>query len=127
MSLSEKPPITDSPWFWVLAFSVVGLISLGAISGQYGKRQARLERQYQARERVAEGAVSDPSRREYATPDDTLVPLWPLAILLLGVAGASAYMLKCQSATGNSRQDSTRTTSQFDSSPRPSASRSNHR
>ena len=48
----REPPITDSPWFWVLVFSVVALIALGAISGQYGKRQARLERQYQARERV---------------------------------------------------------------------------
>ena len=35
-----------------LLFSVVALIALGAISGQYGKRQARLERQYQARERI---------------------------------------------------------------------------
>jgi hypothetical protein len=104
---NPKSPITDSPWFWVLIFSCVGLIALGAISGQYGKRQARLERQYQARERVAEGAigdgaVSDPARREYATPDDTLVPLWPLAVLLVGVAGASAYMLKRSSGSGNS-------------------------
>lgn len=91
--MSEKAPITDSPWFWVLLFSMVGLIALAAISGQYAKRQTRLERQYQARERVAEGAVGDPQRREYATPDSTLIPIWPLAILLGGVIVLAAVML----------------------------------
>ena len=67
MTAHETPPITDSPWFWVLLFSVVGLIALGGISGQYGKRQARLERQYQARERIRDEAVGDPARREYST------------------------------------------------------------
>ena len=91
--VSNPAPITDSPWFWVLLFSVMGLIALVAISGQYGKRQARLERQYQARERVAEDAVADPERRQYATPNATLVPLWPLAILLGGVIVLAAVML----------------------------------
>jgi hypothetical protein len=99
--MSEQVPITDSPWFWLLAFSGVALIALATISGQYGKRQARLERQYQARERVADGAVgdgatSDPERREYASPDNTLVPLWPLAIPLVGVAGFATVMLRRQ-------------------------------
>lgn len=101
MSFSEKPPVTDSPWFWLLAFTGVALLALVTISGQYGKRQARLERQYQARERVADGAVgdgatSDPERREYASPENTLVPLWPLAIPLVGVAGFAAVMLRRQ-------------------------------
>lgn len=93
MPPSSKPPITDSPWFWVLLFSVVGLLAVAAISGQYSKRQARLERQYQARERVAEGTVGDTDQREYATPERTLIPLWPLAVVLVGVAIASAVML----------------------------------
>jgi hypothetical protein len=93
MPASSKPPVTDSPWFWVLLFSVVGLLAVAAISGQYGKRQARLERQYQARERVAGGTVGEPDQRDYATPDSTLIPLWPLAVVLVGVAIASAMML----------------------------------
>ena len=97
--MSEQPTLTDSPWFWVLVFSLMGLIALGAISGQYGKRQSRLERQYQARERIAEGAVGDDAagdaeRREYASPKDTLVPIWPLAILLVGVVALAAMMLR---------------------------------
>lgn len=96
--MSDEAPITDSPWFWVLLFSIVGLIALGGISGQYGRRQARLERQYQARERIAAGEVGDnagedPERHEYATPDRTLVPIWPLAILLGGVILLAAVML----------------------------------
>ena len=98
MSTNEKPPITDSPWFWVLLFSIVGLVALGGISGQYGKRQARLERQYQARERIRDhtlgnGAVNDPTRRDYATPEHTLVPIWPLAVVLGGVVVLAAVML----------------------------------
>lgn len=98
MSPPVKPPITDSPWFWVLLFSLVGLIALATISGQYGKRQARLERQYQARERIragatGDGAVGDPARRDYSTPEKTLVPIWPLAIALGGTVVFAAVML----------------------------------
>ncbi len=92
--MSKQAPITDSPWYWVLVFSLMGLIALGAISGQYGKRQARLERQYQARERIRDDAVGDSERREYASSDDTLVPLWPLAIPLLSAAAFAAVMLR---------------------------------
>jgi hypothetical protein len=98
MPPTEKPPVTDSPWLWVLLFAVVGLILLGVISGQYGKRQARLERQYQARERIADDelgdeAAADPARRAYSSPEKTLVPIWPLAVLLGGTIVLSAVML----------------------------------
>jgi hypothetical protein len=91
--MSQKSPITDSPWFWVLVFSLMGLVALVAISGQYGKRQSRLERQYQARERIAADAVEDPQRREYSTPGDTLIAIWPLAVVLAGVAVFAIVML----------------------------------
>jgi hypothetical protein len=94
--MDSRPPITDSPWFWVLMFSLMGILALATISGQYGKRQARLERQYQARERVAtagpEGAAHT-SPRPYATADDTLIPLWPMAVVLGGVAVLATGML----------------------------------
>ena len=98
--MSQRPPITDSPWFWVLLFSVVGLVALAAISGQYGKRQARLERQYQARERIREDAVGDPRRPEYSAPDKTLVPIWPLAVVLGGVVLVAAVMLGREQGRG---------------------------
>ena len=91
---SRAAPITDSPWFWVLAFSLMALLALVAIGGKYGRRQTRLELQYQARERIADRASTannsaaaarrddPPRRREFATPGDNLIPLWPLAAIL---------------------------------------------
>jgi len=91
--MSERSSITDSPWYWVLLFSVVGLGAIGAIHVKYGRRQAGIERQYQARERVMEDATADPGRREYSSPEATLIPLWPLTVLLGGAATAAAVML----------------------------------
>jgi hypothetical protein len=99
MEAHEHPPITDSPWFWVLIFSLMALGALMAIGGKYGRRQSAIERQYQARERIAERPVAgnnsadaernelqQASPRNFASPDNTLIPLWPLAVLLVTVA-----------------------------------------
>lgn len=91
--MSEKAPITDSAWFWVLLFTAVGLLALFAMHGHYSQRQARIERQYQARDRVANDDVGDSARRDYSLPSETLIPLWPLAILLVGVAAGASIML----------------------------------
>jgi hypothetical protein len=99
------PPVTDSPWFWLLAFSLMALLALVAIGGKYSRRQANIERQYQARERVAEKltAENNPSAlgridvanggRPYARPATGLIPIWPLAVLLGLVSLAAAVML----------------------------------
>lgn len=105
MEAQTRPPVTDSPWFWVLAFSLMGIIALAALNGKYSRRQANIERQYQARERVAEklGAENNPdlgvriddseARRAYATPGDQLIPVWPLAALLSLISIVAAAML----------------------------------
>jgi hypothetical protein len=106
MEPQARPPITDSPWFWVMMFSLMALGALVAIGGKYGQRQSAIERQYQARERVAEqqaagnnltgierSVAEDPARREFASPGSTLVPLWPLAVLLVFVALLAVVML----------------------------------
>ena len=98
---------TDSPWFWVLLFSLTALLALAVVgfSGRYGKRQSGIERQYQARERVAEKLAAEnnsadggridgqESRRPFATPGEQLIPLWPLGVLLGLVACFAAAML----------------------------------
>jgi hypothetical protein len=106
MEPQARPPVTDSPWFWVMIFSVMALGALVAIGGKYARRQSAIERQYQARERVAlrqpaennsagveRNLAEDTPRREFASPDDTLVPLWPLATLLAAVAAFAIVML----------------------------------
>jgi hypothetical protein len=105
MATDEHAAVTDSPWFWVLIFSVMGLLALAVIGGKYARRQANIERQYQARERVAERIATEnnpaatdriedsDARREYATPGDQLLPIWPLAVLLGIVVVVAAAML----------------------------------
>ncbi|HEY4723947.1 MAG TPA: hypothetical protein VII92_18990 [Anaerolineae bacterium] len=104
-------PITDSPWFWLLVFSVVGIGALAAISGKYGRRQANIERQYQARERIAQGDTisgdadtaqdgDSASRRSYSMPGETLIPLWPLAVGLGAIALFAAVMLARERGRG---------------------------
>jgi hypothetical protein len=115
MENEEPQPLTDSPWFWVLAFSLMALLALVAIGGKYGRRQTRLELQYQARERIAErraaannlpadARIDDhTSRRRFASPRDNLIPLWPLAVVLFLVAIFSAIMLGRQSTAAARR------------------------
>jgi hypothetical protein len=106
---NPQSPLTDSPWFWVLAFSAMALGALLAIGPKYGGRQARLERQYQARERIlderagtsiaangndqAQTIEGQGQRRPFASADDTLIPLWPLAVILALVMIGSGVML----------------------------------
>ena len=105
MNDREQASVTDSPWFWVLIFSLMALGALVAIGPKYGRRQAVLERKYQARERVAErlgtnGGVNEGpqagapvERRELASAENRLIPLWPLAAILTVVALFAATML----------------------------------
>ena len=103
---NPQSPLADSPWFYVLAFSLTALLAVVIISPKYGRRQSAMDRNFQARTRVAEkqadgnnsaaparkGQVAD--QHGYSTPDDTLVPLWPLAAILIVVALFATYMLR---------------------------------
>lgn len=105
-STNQSPPVTDSPWFWVLVFVLVGLVGLAAIHDKYGKRQAGIERQYQARERTAEQvaavgkaesgdgkAAEDVPLPAYATPGHNLISIWPLFAILAVLGVVAAFML----------------------------------
>jgi len=88
--------IADSPWLWALLFSVFGLILLFIFHPKYRDLQSMRERQYQARERT--GPIefeleAMAARRDYATPENTLIPVYPLAVLLGAVAALSLAML----------------------------------
>jgi hypothetical protein len=105
MDSNYKPPITDSPWFWVLLFSAFALFMFWRFSGRYYDRQAQLERHFQAKDRVMNndpvadrlhtkilGRV-DENRRRLATPDEPLIPVWPLIVLLICAIAISSYKL----------------------------------
>lgn len=83
----------------------MGLVALFAMHGKYSRRQANIERNYQARTRVAEKVAAENNsaepdrmdklevRQEFSTPDQNLVPLWPLAVLLGSAAIVASAML----------------------------------
>ena len=87
-----KPPITDSPWFWLFLFGVFGLAALAAIGPKYVRRQALIERQYYAREEIVRRQSESPEDRAAskaqpaeAPPGELLIPLRPLALLLSAI------------------------------------------
>jgi hypothetical protein len=99
---TRRPAMSDSPWFWVLLFSLAGLVALVVISPQYAKRQRRLEMQYQAREEMTrrqltgEPRARDPGDEGEApppAPGDLIIPLWPLELALVVVGGLAGRML----------------------------------
>ena len=100
---AKAPPITDSPWLWFALFTGCGLAALVATGGKFGKRQANIEHQYQARAAVASGRLQveqtgggemrTTGALHYTTPDDTAVPIWPLELILGVLCAASFYML----------------------------------
>jgi hypothetical protein len=101
--MRAKEPITDSPWFWFALFTAVGLAALLATGGRLGKRQANIENKYQARAAVARGAVTIEAEGsgahratktpKYSTPNEHVIPLWPLEIVLGLIFFGSLVML----------------------------------
>jgi uncharacterized membrane protein affecting hemolysin expression len=89
-------PITDSPLFWVLLFGSVALVMLTAVEPKYIKRQERLERMQQSRQR----AQAASPRPEDA---DREMPLWrptrpaslrPLMLFLAAVLLAAMLVMQ---------------------------------
>jgi hypothetical protein len=108
-SALPKEPITDSPWLWIALFTGFGLAALLATGGKFGRRQANIEHQYQARAAVASGKLQveeggtglkrTAGAPEYTTPEHPAVPIWPLEILL-GVACAVSFVMLMRQRMG---------------------------
>ena len=97
-----KQSLTDSPWFWAMVFSAMGVVLLLAISPKYAKRQGRLELQYQAHQEIArrqvEGssAMREPGEEGSAAPPglgELIIPLRPLMLVFVVLFAISAGML----------------------------------
>lgn len=99
---STRPALADSPWFWVMLFSGVGVALLLAASPKYAARQHRLEMQYYARETITRRQVEgtsearEPGQEGSAAPPaagELIIPLWPLLIVFTAVFASSATIL----------------------------------
>lgn len=96
--------ITDSPWFWGVAFALMALVGMGLIASKFDVRQRQIEgrflgRQQAAEERARRAAglppvdLADEARDREAVAPRRIVPLWTLAGLAAAAAAGSGAML----------------------------------
>ncbi|MBX9789399.1 MAG: hypothetical protein K2Y37_10830 [Pirellulales bacterium] len=45
-SAAQKPPLAESPWFWLALFAGMALFALVVIQGKYTRRQGRFDQRY---------------------------------------------------------------------------------
>lgn len=82
MSRTRRPPITESPWYWVYVFSTACLVAIFLLGPKYSARQAQIERNFQGRERANELAGTGEAETEVtSTRDNTIIRLEPLQML----------------------------------------------
>jgi hypothetical protein len=109
--IPRPAPITDSPLFWLLLFGSVGLVMLTAIEPKYIKRQERISRMQQTRERVhsahtgADRPVEEEADRTSWRPAQraSLRPLMLFLVALL-IAAMIVMQLRRQKAIWQYRQ-----------------------
>lgn len=121
----RKPPMTDSPWFWVYIFSTSALIALALAGPKYFPRQTQLERQFLARQeggqtiKGADGqSIAPPTGKNLIV---TLGPLFVICGTLLIVAWSRLWWTRVFPQTADTRgiksSKSTDSESRTDSRP----------
>ncbi len=93
MSESTKvpPSVTETPWFWLMLFSLAGLAAVATIGPKFDRREQSIETKFHARERgFGREAVEQPDEN---TPAQ--VPQWnPIFTVgpIVGVLGVVALI-----------------------------------
>jgi hypothetical protein len=92
----------ESGWFYAAWFCLFAAAVILAAQSKYGERQAGIERRFQARTQPLsppEGELpsGDAARADdyYSTPEDTIIPLWPLATLMIVLAAVFGALAAC--------------------------------
>lgn len=82
--------VTESPWFWVMLFSLAGLAAVFTIGPKFEKREASIEAKFHARERAlgreAFEKPSDDAAPSAETPWQPIFTLGPIAAVLMCLA-----------------------------------------
>ena len=93
MTPHPRPPLTDSPWFWVYLFCTAGLLALLLQSGKYGARQSQLDRQFQGRELAKQLPSGEEVDYPFSTTEDKVDSLRPLYWILSGALAVGWVVL----------------------------------
>ena len=103
--------LVDSPWFWCYLFACGAACALLLAIPKYRERQGDLEREYRAR--VAAGQTTEVPGAIAATerPGSTFIPIWPLLVLFLCIAGIVGGYLARNAFRGRTTSGSVRTDS----------------
>jgi hypothetical protein len=103
---SALPPLTDSGWFWGLAFALVSLVGIGLIAPKFDVRQRQIEGRFLGRQRAAierqrraaglePEDLADAARDRDEAQPGRIVPLWTLAgAALVAAAGCGAMLAR---------------------------------
>ena len=79
---AQRPPLTDSPWFWGYIFTTAALIALALAAPKYYSRQTQQKRQFLARQeggqtiKGADGKSIEPPNK-----DNLILRLGPLFMI----------------------------------------------
>lgn len=85
---SARPPLTDSPWFWLYVFATAGVLALMWMGPKFGARQSQLDRQFEGRRHITQLPADTPGQRPYSSAEARELSLRPLyAILTVAVLG----------------------------------------
>ena len=77
-----KPPLTDSPWFWLYTFATFALVLLVLIGPKFDARRTQQERSFQGRARAMQERVGEEPSVPLSTPGNTWLSLRPLYVVL---------------------------------------------
>ncbi len=88
-SSAPVPPVTDSPWFWVMLFSLAALAGIATIGPKFEKREQAIETKFHARERGLKREAAEPSAADGQAQLPHWEPIftvWPVMAVVAGVA-----------------------------------------
>jgi hypothetical protein len=88
-----KPPLTDSPWFWVYLFGVAALVFVALETPKFRQRQAQVERKGQGRIRAAQNVAGQTPDAELSSAENTAIDLKPVMFVLGGATAVAWFIL----------------------------------
>jgi hypothetical protein len=90
---SQPVSVTESPWFWVMLFSLAGLAAVATVGPKFEQREASIEEKFHARERAM-------GRETFDKPGDEAAPSATPAWKPIYTLGPIAAVLMCLAVVG---------------------------